>query len=360
MKTQNEKIAHSLRPSRIILPMLIGLGIVGYLLYSEWDSEALRTLNFSWYAFVFLFCAFLMMVIRDLGYMIRLRILSDKELSWKKVFYIIMLWEFASAITPSAIGGTGIAVFFIYKEGFSIGRSTAIVMATSILDELYFIIMFPLIVLIVGTTDLFTISGKVILTGSDLFSNKYFYFASIGYLFKFGFTCLLFYGLFFNPIAVKRLFAGVFKLPLLRKWRKGAIKAGDDLVLASEILKAKNLKFWLKAFIATFFSWSARYWIVNLLLLTLIIGVPDFFLTWYDHFLIFARQLVMWIMMLVMPSPGGSGFVEAIFVNYLKDFIPIGFVAIMAFMWRLVSYYPYLLIGVFVIPRWVKRVFAKK
>ena len=63
-------------------------------------------------------------------------------------------------------------------------------------------------------------------------------------------------------------------------------------------------------------------------------------------------------MLLVMPSPGGSGFAEVVFSDYLGQFIPAGFVAIMALMWRLVSYYPYLFMGVFVIPKWVKRVYS--
>ena len=61
-----------------------------------------------------------MMALRDIGYMLRLRILAEKGLSWKKCFNIIMLWEFASTILPSAVGGTTVAAFFIYKRFFII------------------------------------------------------------------------------------------------------------------------------------------------------------------------------------------------------------------------------------------------
>lgn len=360
MAETEASIAKKLRPSRIILPIIIGLGIVGYMLYKEWDGEALSKLSFHWYALLFIFLAIVMMVIRDVGYMARLRILSDNELSWKKVFYIIMLWEFSSAVTPSAIGGTSVAVFFLYKEGISVGRSSAIVMATSILDELYFIVMFPVLFLIIGYSDLFTIGGERLYSFNDVFTNKYFYFAAIGYLIKLVFTLFVFYGLFRNPNAIKRILAGVFKLKFIRKWRRGAIRTGDELIEASIILKKKNFIFWFKAFMATFFSWTARYWVVNFLILALVVGIPDFLVSFSDHILIFGRQLVMWIMMLIMPSPGGSGFVEIIFQDYLKDFIPVGFVMIIALIWRLISYYPYLIMGAFVIPKWLKRVFAKQ
>jgi uncharacterized protein (TIRG00374 family) len=84
------------------------------------------------------------------------------------------------------------------------------------------------------------------------------------------------------------------------------------------------------------------------------------FISLNDHFLIFAKQLVMWIMMLVMPTPGGSGFVETIFNSYMVEFVPVtGFVVFMALIWRLVSYYPYLFIGSAIAPAWVNRNFKK-
>lgn len=49
------------------------------------------------------------------------------------------------AITPSAVGGTSVAIIYVHKEGISLGRSSAIVMLTSFLDEIYFIVMFPLL-----------------------------------------------------------------------------------------------------------------------------------------------------------------------------------------------------------------------
>ena len=71
----------------------------------------------------------------------------------------------------------------------------------------------------------------------------------------------------------------------------------------------------------------------------------------------------MWIIMLVSPTPGGSGFSEFAFTRYMGEFIPVdaatlGSVAIaMALIWRMISYYPYLLIGAIVFPKWIKTKF---
>ena len=350
-KNNKEEVITRKHVRKIIYPIIIGLAVVIFLLQREVDVDLFAVITFTWYSAFWISIAFLMMVIRDLGYMVRLRILTDGDFSWRQCFNIIMLWEFSSAITPSAIGGTGVAIFFVNREGLSIGRSTAVVMATSFLDELYFILMFPLLFFIVSGSALFSIGME---EGQEAvsFTNEFFYFAVIGYFVKFFFVLLVAYGLFVNPRGLKWLLLWIFRLPFIRKWRYKMHETGTDLISTSRIFRKKSAIFWLKAFAATFFSWTARYWVVNFLLLA-------FFLV-DGHILIFARQLVMWIMMLVSPTPGGSGFAEFVFSRYLGDFIPIGFAVVMALVWRLVSYYPYLFIGAIMLPRWLSGKFSRK
>lgn len=343
----NKTPLKKIKTSRIFYPILIGLGVVGYMLYDEFDITSFNTINFTITTAIWILIAALMMGLRDFGYMLRFRILTGKELSWKQCFNIIMLWEFTSAVAPAALGGTSIAVYYVHKEGISGGRSTALVMAASFLDELYFIIIFPIVFLLIGSK-LFAVGGEL------SFANKFFYFAFIGYLIKLGFVALVGYGLFINPRGMKGLLLRIFKIRFLRKKRYSMLKIGNDLIENSRILKQQPFSFWLKSFGATVFAWTARYWVVNALLLAFFLGYD------HEHFLIFARQVMMWIMMLVSPTPGGSGFAEFIFTKYLSEFIPIGGIAIaMAFLWRLISYYPYLFIGVIIIPRWIKKKFGE-
>lgn len=341
-------------PSKIMLPVLIGIGVVFYLLLRDFDREAFQVMHFTWKAVFFLFCAFLLIVFRDLGYIIRLRVLSEGKFSWRQAFRVIMLWEFTSAITPSAVGGTSVAILYVHKEGLSIGKSTAVVMATSLLDELFFLIAFPLVWLMVGTGNLFHIqdlnSG-----GLHTYSSGFMYFTIIGYSLKFAFVLLIAYGLFVRPRGLKWLLMVVFRLPILRKWRNGAMEAGNEIVTSSYELRSKPFRFWLKAFGATCFSWLSRYWIVNAIMIAFFV-VPH-------HFVIFSRQIVLWIMMLVSPTPGGSGFTEYAFTQYFGEFLPvephlIATVTVsLALVWRLVSYYPYLIIGAIILPRWIKEKF---
>lgn len=343
-----------LRLTRIIYPILIGLGVVVFMFIRKFDPELFNIIHFDQRAIFWIFISICLMAIRDIGYMIRLKILSDKNFTWLQTFRIIMLWEFTSAITPSAIGGTSLAIIFVHKEGVTLGKASAIVMATSFLDELYFLIAFPVILIFISGHRLFHIEG---VDGSGLiFANEFFLFALIGYSLKLIYTLALSYGLFINPRGLKWLLLWIFKLPILRRWRSGANDAGYDIINSSYELRKKPFSFWLKAFGATVLSWTSRYWVINALFLAFF-AVPD-------HFLVFARQLVAWIIMLVSPTPGGSGFSEYIFVRYFGELLQIvpelkgSLAAVLALLWRLISYYPYLIIGSIIFPRWIRTKFG--
>ncbi len=346
-------LVKKLKPGRIILPIIIGLAVVAWFIIREIDTDILKKLHFSWKSVLWLFIAWCCMIGRDLGYMIRIRILSENDLNWRQAFKVIMLWEFTSAITPSTVGGTAVAVVFIHKEGISVGRSTSIVLATSFLDELYFVIMFPVILLVVGGDILFTTSLQG--TGAALLNNLLIV-TIVGYSIILAWVILVGYGLFIDPDKIRKTLIYIFRLPIIRRWKEAAVKAGDDIVESSHELKKKPASFWVKAITATFLSWTSRYWVVNAILMA--------FYAVNDHFLIFARQLVTWIMMIVSPTPGGSGFAEVILGRYISDAIPAdpaytgGIALAIAIIWRIISYYPYLIIGASIVPGWLQRKFA--
>lgn len=338
--------------SKIIWPILIGLPVVGYMIWRDFDKDLFRNIDFTWRTVLFLLLAVLCMVGRDLGYMIRIRTLSRERLSWRQAFRVIMLWEFTSAVTPSAVGGTGLAIIYVHKEGVSVGRSSSIVLLTSFLDELYFIVMFPLLMFLVGQGALFDIAASGVVARSLMT------FALVGYFLKFAYVIVLSYGLFINPHGLKWLLLKIFRIRFLRRWYDGAERAGDDIVVSSAELCRNSVRFWAKILGATFLSWSSRFLVANAL-------VTAFFAV-QDHLLLFARQFVMWIMMLVMPTPGGAGFAEYLFTTYCRDLIDVpaamqlSAVTMIALLWRLITYYPYLAIGVVILPRWLRVKFGKK
>jgi glycosyltransferase 2 family protein len=351
MDLQHKKILDFFRIRRIIVPVVLGLGVATFLLVRNFDREAFRDISWSSESYYYIFLSLLLMVVRDVAYMYRLRVLTDWQLSWRRSFEVIMLWEFASAVTPSIIGGSAIALYIIHKEGVSMGRTTAIVLITAFLDELFYIMMVPVMFAWIGPSDLFISEGAYVLIDSRFGIQGLFI---GGYLFIMLLTTIIIYGVFVNPRGLKYILLNIFRLPFLRRWRQKAAETGNEIIITSAEMKEKPASFWLKAFAGTFFSWTARFWVVNAMLMafaTISLG---------EHLLIFGRQLVMWVILLISPTPGGSGIAELVFGGFLGEFIPPGLTPAMGLMWRLISYYPYLFIGAIILPGWLKRVYARK
>lgn len=344
-----KKILSAMKPSRIILPVIIGLGVAAYLLFRNFDTDQFSFFQWSATAGLWIFVSLLMMVVRDFAYIIRIKLLTDRKLSWRQAFEIIMLWEFSSAISPSVVGGTGPAIYFLYKENISAGKSTAVVLAAIFLDELFFILAIPILLLVFGNT---------IFPSQDLahLSQLKYYFW-IGYGIIFVYTALLGYAIFINPHIIKTIFKWLFRFPLIKRWQDKVCLLSDQLIETSKWFKTKSFVFWMKSFLATILSWTGRFWVVNFMFMAFFMDN----LGWHEHFLIYARQLSMWILLLISPTPGGSGLAEIFFGDFLRDFIPNrNWVIPMALLWRLISYYPYLFIGAIILPRWVNRVFKKE
>ena len=345
--SKNNKVKELFTAKKIAIPIIIGLGVTAYLLYSKTNWEEFSKVKWSIQCFLWLFIALIMMAIRDLAYMYRIRVLTSKQISWRNSFDVIMLWEFASAITPSVVGGSGVALYILNKEGLSPGKSTTIVMITALLDELFYVITVPIVILFIGTQYLFPIELQKEILGFT-FSVKGIF--VLGYVFILLLCLIIIYGIFINPTGFKKLLLKVFSWKPLSRWGSKIDSIGTDIITTSQELKSKPVLFWLKAFGATMFSWTARFWVVNFLLLA--------FTPVGNHLLVYGRQLVMWVIMLISPTPGGTGIAEFAFQGFLADFTPLGLAGLLAVLWRLFSYYAYLIIGVFLLPKWLKKVYA--
>jgi len=341
-------------PKRIAFTIIIGLSVATYFFVKGFDREAFLNLEWTWQSSLWMFVAILMMACRDLAYMYRIRVLTDYQINWRNSFDTIMLWEFASAISPSIVGGSGVAIYIVNKEGVKIGRSTAVVMTSALLDELFYIITVPVVVLIVGYSTLFNVQlPSEALQGpiADYGIQAVFI---AGYFFIVLLTTAITLAIFFRPRTFKWILLQVFRLPFLRKWRHDAGATGDDIMVTSKELRGKPFSFWAKSFGATLVSWTSRFWVVNFLIMAFVS------LNLHEHLMVYARQLVMWVIMLISPTPGSSGVAEVAFSSFLNEFIPIAFIGTLIALWRLVSYYPYLFIGAVILPKWIRRTHIPK
>lgn len=330
---------------KVLLPVVIGLSITALLIWRSWDSEAMHRVQWTWSTTFWIFMAFLSLVVRDWAYMVRIRHLADKELKWYRTFVVIMLWEFASALAPGMVGGGFLfAILILTREGIAGGKSITIITFTSFLDGIFLAVMAPLVY--------FTIGRDALFSGLDPAAAKmemgfYASFWTV-YFIILAYKVFVGYALFVNPLFVKRALVGIFSAPLLRRWRRNMVTTGDQLIIAANGLRKRGWNYWWPALLATFISWTARFSIVNCILHAF---HPDSAL---NDAVIYGKQVVMGIIVLLSPTPGGSGLAEFIFNDFLGMFIATGLAPALALLWRLMSYYPYIVIGVLLLPRWIR------
>lgn len=343
--TENQQASKLFSRKRLLIVLVICLSLSAFLFYNEFSKNKIdwSLINFTPLSVLFLFLAIIMMVFRDLAYMVRIRLLTKKVLSWKQSFNVIMLWEFASAVTPGVVGGSAVAMFILEKEKIPLGKSTALVIITAIMDNLFYIFLIPIIFLFIPISVLFPMGMQNVAEGGLIVF-------WIGFSVIIGINILLFTSVFIFPKLIGNILRAIFKLPFLKRRKDKAEKVGNDIVIASQELKGKPFFFWIKIFLTTIWSWTSRYLVINFILLAFIeIGL-------LDHLIILGRQLVMWLIMILPTSPGSAGIAEYLFGELFSDYIRNGALALsLAFLWRLISYYPYLIIGTIILPRWLAR-----
>jgi uncharacterized protein (TIRG00374 family) len=305
-------------------------------------SDALQLIHWTPTSFLWILVALLCVVGRDFFYMLRIRLLTRNELSWKASFYVIMLWEFASALSPGVVGGVAVAMFILKKERIDLGRSTAIVLITAMMDNLFYVLMIPFVFLFIDSATLFPSHSFGSSSVQFIFWTGFFVFL--------GLTLFLFTSLFLIPSFAKYLLGMLFSLPFLKRWKTKVLTLGENIEKTALFMRKEPFIYWIKVFLATCGSWISRYLVINALLQAFLqLGI-------FDHILLLGKQLVLWLLMRVSPTPGGSGVAEYAFGELLVDFSQSALLlASLAIVWRLISYFPYLFIGAFLLPRWLKR-----
>lgn len=348
MKLDNKKIFQTLNPNKVWVPIIIGLGIVFAMFYLDPSitSDSLKGVfdaSIPW-----LFFAVLVLFFRDLGYVYRIREITDRHLTWTRAIYVIILWEFASAVTPSVVGGTAVAIFILNKEGIKMGKAIAFVMVTAILDNLFFVIGAP-IILFFAKGNIFP-DSKLLETQMQNSLQAIFW---ISYALYASYSLVMAAALFYRPRVFKWVLIKIFSIKFLRKWKHDAQEYGNQIIEASKELRGKNLRYWFPIIGATIFIWTSRYLMLNALISAF---VP---LSLEQEIIVFARQVIMWIVMMISPTPGSSGTAEFFYAQFFTQFLG-AYTFVTSIVWRLFSYYPYLILGAIFLPRWIRQVFFKK
>ena len=340
---ESSKALKVLNPKSVWLPVILGLGLVAFMAYRDNQFTAESFALFSDFRLPFILIAFFVICIKDGLNGLRVNLISHSNIDFFPALRIVLLWEFAIAVTPPLVGAAAVLVFIIFKEGQTFGKALAYTLLLAILDNLFFLTASPLAlwlsngeVLPMNTTDSSFLEKGM--TGVFWYS----------YTTIVLFTFFMLSALLFFPKTVRKLLSSLMKGKLLNRWESVVMKQSDEMVLASQVLKGQSLMYWAKLLFITYLIWIFKFVLVN-------VWVSGFIgFDWSNQALMIGRHLTMWIVMLVSPSPGNAGTAEIIFPLFFEEYAG-RYSFLSSILWRLSTYYPYLIVGVLLIPKWWKK-----
>lgn len=326
---------------KTLIPVAIGIAVVAWLFSREFSIEQWLAIPWSLRTFGAIALGALCLCGREWGMMWRFRTLSDRHLSWRKSLKVTMQCEFTSAITPTTAGGSTLSMLFLNRQGIPLGRATIITMILLMLDELFIVVACPIIFLLLPGHSIFGFDPGTFSTGVRL-----------AFWIVYGGVCavtlVLFLGAFVLQHRIAALISKIFRFKPLRRWQQQAAETGQAMIQAGHDLRSRPLRWWAEAMGATAFTWISRYLVVNALFWGFVATAPQT--------IVFARQFVVWTLLTISPTPGGSGLSEWLFTSYYGDLIAdSSVILVIAILWRLLTYYIYLAIGVIRLPSWLRK-----
>lgn len=332
---------------KAVVPALIGIAVVVWLFMRDFNPAAWKMLHFDGRTVAALAAACLFVVGRDFGLTWRFRAVTDRTLSWRRALRVDVMCAFTSAITPSAVGGSALAIFYLNREGVTVGRATTLTLTTLFLDELFFVVFCPLLFVFLPVAELFgPVADSTFLRSVEVV----FWLVYAGIVV---WTAILFTGILARPEWLQSAVKWLFAKRWLRRWQRGANDMMHNMQTTSAWVKSQPRRWWLEVFGATTLSWFSRYFVVNALFWGFVPAASGL--------LVFGRQFVVWVTLMISPTPGGSGVSEWLFTNYYGDLIgDLSIALVLAMVWRILSYYIYLVAGVSLAPSYFSKKRKKK
>ena len=327
----------------------IGLAVIIGMMVREFDADSLRKIELSPTFFLGVGLAILLFVTQNVMLSLRFRHLCRRRITFAQSFRINVLCEFTSAVTPSAVGGSGLAFIYLNREGVTMGRSIFTMFAALLADEAFIAVSSFLLYLLVPSSTLFCMAEGVGVsadTAHEWIKGGIQVVFLCSTLIVAVWSGILYLLLLHRPQALGWVMKGCCKIPFLCRFRAKVEKFSEEMAMASVEAKQEGFRFWAQLMGYTAMAWLARFAIVVAILIAFQVQ-GNMLVAW-------ARQWVMWMISILSPTPGGSGLAELMFRLYYSDFLADASVAILAAMlWRMIFYYPFLVMGALALPKWI-------
>ncbi len=346
----SEEALSSLKTNRILLPILIGLGVVFYLVYQQFDLNEFQKIKWNNYTLFLLCLTVFIYVLRHLAFAWRLRLLSGYKFKWSKSIELIFIWEFASAVSPTSLGGSAVGIFLLAQEKLSGAKAVSMVIITVIVDTLFFLISIPILYLFLGDESIRPLTDST----EMMVGFKWTLFSLWIFMFFYGFFFVL--GILRSEF-MSKFIRWISNISILKRYKPNLENIAKDFKTTSLEMRTKNSWFYIKIVFSSFVGWIFKFLAIALIILAIVHAVEPTFL---NISVLYSRSEMMHTITQFSPTPGASGVSEWLFGGFYGDFIPKGIATIVAVIWRLITYYTYLIIGVIIIPNWIRTVWSRR
>jgi uncharacterized protein (TIRG00374 family) len=250
----------------------------------------------------------------------RLHYASRGRVPYAKAVRAQLTWDFLSGITPSAVGGGPLAGVFIARENrLSVGEATALMMYLMVADQAWFCVLIPALLFAATLLPVFP-AGAIGAGTITLYL--------LGLMTWAGFFA---YATLVRPEVFERVARWLLRLRPLRRYEARVTEELVKLRRQSRVLRGRSPFFFVGAVALSAAVWTCRYLVLLFVAWSVAPGL--------DALTFLLRAAALWLTSMILPTPGGAGGMEGLFVLFFGAFLPDGFAGPTLLTWRLLAYY---------------------
>ena len=315
----------------VLWPVILSLMVLALIGYFTFDARAFRdtlsALN-PW----FIVAAGATLVLRVFFGAWRFSFISRGQIDYVQGLRGQLAWDFFSNVTPAALGGGPFAALYVARDSkIPLGETTALVLFTILLDQLWAALMIPIVL----TCALYIAVIPPQLGSVGAVAITSYFLAMLSW------AGILGYATLFRPELLQRVSDRIFRIKLLKRFRQRVAVEMRQMSECAKILRSQPLSFFVKSFFLTAGTWIPRYLLPVFLVLSVYASL--------DTILFFFRGITMMVASFIVPTPGGAGGLEGLYALFMGPLMPKALVAPTLFLWRFFGYYIFVALGGFLL-----------
>jgi uncharacterized protein (TIRG00374 family) len=303
--------------------IILSFGLLISVAYSAFTVDGAALDAFSQFPAICILVLAVLLVLPWLADTMRLQIwlrFLGKRERFAEVFRMTLASEMASAVVPAAIGGNGARLGWLMARGIAPGVASSVMLLSALEDMIFFALAVPLA---------FLLSSEV---QNGVSPDKLWNMLQAN-----GLTGIRGAGFFFLGITTIGLIGWIAwrLLPARFKARLGKIaeKTKQQAALAKQTLHLMVARGGWRFFLTV--SLSGLHWACRFSMLTvLLVGLQHY----VDPFNFFASQWLVFMLMKLFPSPGGTGGAELAFLTLYHSLLPENLLGLLVGAWRVLTF----------------------